>query len=473
MTKTAVLLLCATFLVIGLTIGSSIHSGEISEFYVEYGGLVLVTVITILLIVAVILYVGVSIARSRLQFFSGEDDELSEDQTAASLVDLFNPKSTFAEKTRLEVLRKVSVSLIGWLLKKEAARLYFGFSAAVLGGMIGVATVMLLAEQNRKLERQNERILLQTDANIAQTILLEGVRRASANEEFLELLSEINSAASSELEECTSHRNAYDDAARDQPCWMNDGIRGDQRRYVFLTPELNARIDQFARRSEPYMVALPQSRTIDFDLPLRGQFRFVFLSPERGQLFEALIQNDVRIRSGDYSFAQLDGSDLSGAYVTGANLSSASLIEAQLHRAIFASVDFSLADLTGAYVGEAYVHDSSFAGGLLTEANFHGSTIGLGRFKGADMRRVNFSYSDIGESDFAEAQLDDASFSGVHFLLTDFSDASVEATDWSDAWAWSDEAPIGLQSPPPLYLCNPEVRLNTETPDLKDCDLLP
>ncbi|WP_299195139.1 pentapeptide repeat-containing protein [uncultured Litoreibacter sp.] len=456
MKRAALLALYGTLLLAGFIAGAGGGGEVVATLILEYGGLLAAFALFGLAALAILLILMVRMARHQVNLLLGYDKELTENETADSIVELFEMQDELSTADRQARLQRVSVSLITWFLKREAARFYFTIAAAVVGGVIGLATLMLLSEQNKKIERQTQRIALQTDANIAQTILLDGVRQASTYEEILSLTSSISQTASTIEDECDPGQ-LIAGIVPDSGCWALEGLRDSERRYVRLPPDLTSRILAFSRRSTPYIVALPIVQDIDFEEPLRNQYRFAFLSPERGQLLETLVENQVWVVGGDYSFAQLDGTDLSGAYISGVDLSRASMNGTELSAALLVSLDMRGASLRSASLDSSYIFDTFMMNVDLTDARLSGAELAEVALNDAKLNSTGFGYASIRESDLQNTTINQANFTGAQLDVVDFTGATIQDVMWDGAWSWKESKLIGLPEALPILLCDLDV----------------
>ena len=103
-----------------------------------------------------------------------------------------------------------------WFMRRSASNFYFNIVVTVVGGIVGIATLTLLSEQNKIIGIQNERLALQTDANITESVLLEGTRRASLSRDLFELLADIRTT----VEEIDNNEeNGHCPVSKIGNCW--------------------------------------------------------------------------------------------------------------------------------------------------------------------------------------------------------------------------------------------------------------
>lgn len=270
-------------------------------------------------------------------------------------------------------------------------------------GIIGVALAllptMLLYNQNQLIKKQNERIDIQNN-------LIEAERRSS----LVFLLSNILDKVDLEITE--HHKNIENT---------------DSTKYSLTKPLVN-RIVALSRAFRPYRMM--EGDTLSREL----------VSPERGQLFISLMENDFDsitqntiVEKGDFSNALIDridirGANLNKAQLTGARLDDAQLGMVQLNRAQLNSAKLIEAELSNAKLYKAQLRGAQLKGAVLLRtdlrlANLNGAdlsnTAAIGTFfnktnlKGVNFNKAHLTLADLSEADLSEAVFSEAVFNFV------------------------------------------------------------
>jgi len=232
-----------------------------------------------------------------------------------------------------------------------------------IGGLLGS---ILLYNQNQLIVKQNDRIDIQNS-------LLEADRRSS----LVFLMSNILDKVDSEIK---SQRDTM----------QNEVTESSEIKYSLSKP-LMSRIIALSRALRPYRIM--DGDTLSTEL----------ISPERGQLFIALMENGLDSRTqyeivnkGNFSYADIGRTRIYNASFPNANLSHVNLN----------STSFMWGgDLLGV----------NFSGAKLLFVNFSGADIGNVDFSGADLTKANFGGVKLGGVNFANAKLYHANFRKADF----------------------------------------------------------
>lgn len=446
MKRIALLLVCLGCVALGFAAKTTIENEAIAAFLRTYGVWISVVGLGGLVSIGLGLLIAYVYIRHRLHKLLGAEGRMSEAEIAAGLVDMVTTPEGITNPTPEDRQRAALVNAGTWLMRRQATQFYFNVTVTIVGGLVGTATLFLLYEQNVKFDAQNERITLQTDANITQSLLLEGARRAALSTDLSALIEDIRTVtgARAQFPECLFP------GPQPPPCWVETNQRDllGERSYVRLPNELWTRITAFLVENTPYLVAEAKTPDIDFDARLRDQFDFSVLSPERGQVLKALADGQVHVQGLDFSAARLDGADLSAnelpaAQLRGASLRGTNLTGANLRSAIFIGAHFE---------------DATLIKAEMDSANMSSATVRGTSFNLANLVRVNLSHADLSGSDLTGVPLRGANLSGTTFFDTqvtgvDFTNSNVVAADISGAWAWADAPPKGLPPSMTIVLC--------------------
>lgn len=375
MTRLAFLLICFACIAVGFTIKAALDNDAIAKFFSDYAFWIAVAALAGLLGLGATLLLGYLYARQRLRKLLTTDGVLSAAQIAEGLVDMFTTPEGVSNPTNADRQRAALINAGTWLMRRQAAQFYFNVTVTVMGGLIGTATLFLLYEQNQKIDLQNEKITLQTDADITESVLLEGTRRAALASDMSTLFQDIRAASTKLNVQNPKSKCIGPQLETPLACWLwaHDDRPGNA---VFIpSAEMRARIVAFAQRSTPYRLAVTRPGVLEFDTRLREQFEFPSLSPERGQLFETLTLNKVYTGSYRLDFAQLTGADLRKRSMQDAKLAGAHLREANLSDSNLAFAVLQSADLTQAVFDRAYLRGSKLRGVLALSARFRSANL--------------------------------------------------------------------------------------------------
>lgn len=177
-------------------------------------------------------------------------------------------------------------------------------------------------------------------------------------------------------------------------------------------------------------------------------------SPERGQLLLhlALMNLDsisfASIKAQTtFSYAKLDGVDLSNLDLSGINLEKSSLKESNFKETnlSFSNLDdaiFSKAKLEGAQLEEssalranfewANLDGSNLAKAKLSGSNFYGSLLRKASLKKAKLERCNFISASLHETDLSYSSLYGADFKKANLISTNLSFSEMKAANLID-----------------------------------------
>ncbi|MGJ8626525.1 MAG: pentapeptide repeat-containing protein [Sulfitobacter sp.] len=467
MKRIVFLLVCLTCIVAGFFLKAALENDDITRFLRDYGVWIAVWLIAGLVLLGLLLVVGYQILKRRASRLLGAGEPLSESQIVEGLWDSISTPDGVTNPTPQDRKRAAVVNIGTWFMRREISQFYFNVTVTVMGGIIGAATLFLLYEQNKKLDDQNVRITLQTDANIIESVLLEGARRASAAAGNLALMDAIRAAPTQITDQCPRGLEVVS-----LNCWK--WLDQDKGVKVFYPAEiLSARIQAFAQSNSPYFIAGPRQSTIDFDERLGPQIELQYVSLERGQLAQTLARNGVSPGSSDFSYAGMERANLANtqfqyawmpnAKLTGANLKGADLSYSNLRNTQASGADLSGTFAVGVFFNDANLDQAKVMNGFFNEADLRGvSLVGAranlasfadalmwgANMSGIDLRGANMMNADLRDADLTDAALSHANISG-----TNFTGADVAGATFITAWAWTDRVPKGLPGNIELTLC--------------------
>ncbi len=428
MKRLAFLLICLACVAAGFALKSGLDDKQVTDAIRAYGPWVAVVMLSGLLIVSVGVWTGYAYVRRLARKTLQGDINMTETEMVTGLVDHFTTPEDVANPTSEQRKRAGLINVGLWLARRQAIQFTFNATVAVVGGLVGTATLFLLYEQNRKIDLQNDRITLQTDANIAQSILLEGSRRAALSGDLANLLQDIRAERALILTRCPS--------APIERCFRVDpGSNGEVTYH--LSRDLRNRVISFAASATPYRLAISKTDTLDFDKPLSAQYDFPSFSPERGQLLTTLVQNNISLRGLDLSHAYAPYADLSGANLHSVNLSHADLSFVVARRAMFHDVvldqssliygDFTRAEFVKVRAESINMQNGQFAFAKLVDT----------RMVGARLVSADFTNASIKSSTLQAANLASANLSDTHLMNSVFGNARLRQANFRNAVASS------------------------------------
>lgn len=247
----------------------------------------------------------------------------------------------------------------------------------LLGLLLTSVPIILLWQQNRLFDFQNQKVSKQTELFKnqnelvkTQIKLLEADRRSSLNFLLGNLLDQI----SRELEDKSNPSRSLSEATIGRIAGLSQSFR-------------------------PYYYLEGDSLTSEL------------LSPERGQLLIALVNSNLNKNTYDNIF---EFSDFSAAELSNTNFEDAYLNGVNLTRANFESANLSRATLTGSFLVDANMTNSQLIG-----TKFFNCYL-----MGANLRRANMSGSIVAEANFREVQLDSVNFTAAFIYRTDFTNVT-------------------------------------------------
>ena len=279
--------------------------------------------------------------------------------------------------------------------------------------LMGTQTDLLIG-QNARIDTQNLRINIQNN-------LIEADRRSSLVFLMSNVLDKVD-------EEIKNRRIRLD----------SQGIKPYEMEFPLSEP-LISRIVALSRAFRPY-------KELDGD-----SLSMKLVSPERGQLFVALMENNLDsftqntiIKSGDFSYAIVgeiskDNRKFAFAKLNGANLSGSSINfsnfkEAELQKADLSFTSLRFANLKGANLKQATLYN----------ANLNNSNLGYEHYYTPPLNdrddelvefyiNTNLSQTNLINATLEEADLSGVDLSGANFLWASLYRADLREADLSEA----------------------------------------
>lgn len=309
--------------------------------------------------------------------------DLTGEQVVIGLADKLTNRDDMNSPTAQDRMHSLMVNLGLYYVRSVAMQRYFLVIGGTFTALIGMATVFLLNEQNKKLDVQTEQIRLQSQANTVASLLMEGTRRAALSAEQTALFADIRAEATAMRENNDSKANRACEKVNEnahlfnrafstqfRSCWREVELPfGRKIELAHLSNDLIQRVRAYALRATPYPIAMrkaEKTEPINLNKKLDEQFEFPELSSERGQLLQTLTINRIDVGAIRFASADLKGIDLSQTYLRGVNLG-----EANLRGADLGGADLSGADLSGADLTRANLRRADLDGVQLSGANLH------------------------------------------------------------------------------------------------------
>ena len=301
----------------------------------------------------------------------------------------------------------------------------------------------LVYDQNQRIDTQTQLLFDQNERINVQNNLIEADRRGS----LVFLMSNVLDKVDEELKE-------QKDSLQGQGIEITDSIK------YSLSKPLVQRIIGLSRALKPYKIL--QGDTLSKE----------DLSPERGQLFIALMESGLDsitqntiVENGNFENAvigkinlqdaSLQGANLQGANLQGANFSGANLQRANFQSANLSGANLQRANLQKADLQKAILSTTNFQKANLSRANFRDAYLGSANLRDAKLPLATLSYVNLRKADLRDADLRGVNLNDANLSRADFRDANLSRANLRDA---------------NLFLTQ-LVRANLRRADLKRADL--
>lgn len=370
----------------------------------------------------------------------------------------------------------------------------FTLLVATVPLVILLVQTIILNNQNRKIDIQNELILRQNTRLDQQTHLLEASRRSSLVFLFSNLLDRIDG----ELQ-----------------------LEGNTERE--LSPQLIGRAYALTNALKPYRYMRGDSLSPLPTSPERGQLLLAILESEIGEqslhrllgranftyseLQAANLENRILpgtdLRDANFTYARLSSASFDRCYLNGAEFYSSDAQNAKFTNSILSNSSFVEADLGGTDFRNAYLEKSNFNKANLIGAelfntdgymaqfqkarfgnakidfckmimsNFDGARLDSTSLTFSELRHLSLRNANLARTDFSFSDMQWADFRGakIHFCIfnhTTLDNAKVSFSAWPDSL--SPEVLIYLDST--YYISGPK-NDSKEGPDSKYYNLIP
>lgn len=377
----------------GLGILGTLYAQDLIEVITP----VALTVLLTLFAVAVLLYLGITLYRDRIiRYLFGEDihfDSALSDaqdmvkQTIIGTTEAIPGLDPSKKKQLQQAAPRMANYLIWSRFRSQGLRMMVGFMVAI-GGL---ATTILLFNQNRLLEKQNEKIDMQMS-------LEESNRRSAMMNQMANLLDKID-------EELRDTFNT------------NHGTR-------VLSPQLIGRISSLSQALKPYRYLVGNTLSKE-------------LSPERGQLLLALINSSLDKITLEKIWDQVTFkyADLSRVFLKDVHLEGLDLKGSSFSRATLENITITKSNLEEADFARANLKNVNFSFSNLRQANlsritqpFSLRSEHLHRDK-LKTSRSSYFRIDLSDTSLDRAVLSDANLEFTNFQAANLSHASLRSTN--------------------------------------------
>lgn len=357
-------------LIVGALIGAvfALHGLELLPGGYKYAAAVMIGAF---FIVAFLLLLTVFFRDRIIRYFFGDVAEIDSFRSDAkaligSTAEAISDTVTkpFPEESRKR-MRWIAPKLANYLIWGRVRSWWFNLLITVFLAIGGLATTVLLVNQNKLLEVQNKKIDI-------QNALAEGQRRSS----LVLIIENVLNDLSKEIDQHKIGLSKEEVSALDTVGYK-------------LSDPLIGRISSLAQGLLPYQMLM------------KGELTEEEYSPERSQLLLAI------------EGSNLDTTTLKSIY-SGTSFASSYLVEVNLGGVNFSEAGLLRANLTGANLTGANLRGVNFTGANLTGAN-------LTR---ADLREAKLREAKLREADLREAKL-----TGADLWLADLWQAKLLTTD--------------------------------------------
>ncbi|MDU9006882.1 pentapeptide repeat-containing protein [Sedimentitalea todarodis] len=433
----------------GFFVKAAMETAQIAAFFTENITEIAGWALSFLGAFGAALLIGYLILKRFLQRKLGAASLSDPQQMVTEVVDQLSNPNEISNPSSQDRQKGALISLALFFIRRSSLQFYAWLLVTVVGGTIGAATIILLNEQNLKLDTQNERILeqneqivLQTQANIAASILLEGSRRAALSGGMDALFEEIRNEPLNIEKECNG--------VVEESCFRRVNVvdqwdEASEAKVYYMSGALINKVTSFATTSTPYPVAISNGQPLDMSVALEQQFSFPELSPERGLLLQNLVRNQISVPSVDFSKSLLIGADLRNASLTYANFTASDFRQADLFRA-----NLSLANMAFANLSQVQLSTATLSSTDLTSANLTGAILGEADFRAVNLKNANLSGAYVEEAMFSNDDRSEEEKARDQQTYDEFvkengyvpepilTEANLEGT-----WAWKDMPPYG------------------------------
>lgn len=274
--------------------------------------------------------------------------------------------------------RKVAPRLANFLIWSRIRNWWLNWLLTIFVAIGGLATTVLLVNQNKLLEAQNEKIEIQTS-------LMESERRGSQ----VVLMNSVLTDLSNEI-------------AEQKRLGKNDSTG------YSLSAPLIGRIAATSQGLMPYKFLQ------------NGELTEREYSLERGQLLLALVNSRIDtsslktiFKASTFASVYLPNTDFLGQFLQEINLSGAYLLGSDFRNANFTQADLTGADLTSASFDTANLSEADLSVADLTIADLSEANLSNAKFHSAILNTTEFTRANLSGTSFWNANLTNAMINNV------------------------------------------------------------
>ncbi len=161
--------------------------------------------------------------------------------------------------------------------------------------------------------------------------------------------------------------------------------------------------------------------------------KYMFRAQLEGADLAAMNLQWVDLHNGNLQGADLQDVDFVGANLEGANLKKANLARANLFAGCYIDAELQGANLKGANLRRADLREANLHDANLYEADLRGANLWGANLQGANFRKANLQRANLQRANLINANLSDAGLQRALLNGTIFSDTLLQNTDFSNA----------------------------------------
>lgn len=458
---------CFVWLLVGFGLKSAFETKEIAHFVSNFGLVIVVVALAILLFVAITFVLSILVQSRR-----------SDTRVLANFMAWFEARIGASTAPKAIANQTPLTDLAMFLANRQKGQFYLNLTVSLVSGLLGAATLFTLYQQNAPNNR--EITLAPVKPSISAIVpvpapappepaLAPASRLATVFQDVHQIEEALTFVTFDSRIDCP--------VKNDVPpsnCWVRTS---EDTRDVFLLPAalrrdvadfLDARSNTETGSAPDAVAQMEQGRILRVLARNRiSPIGLVFQSAHApsSDLSDARLASLVAPNS-DLTNAKLKGAflanaDLSGSAVSNAYFFESHLVEANLSGVRGDRMYVSAADLTKSDFRNAQLTNLRAIGSTLTKARFDDAILHKAQMKNVTAQGAHFSHVDLSNASLVggnyensvflksilrQADLSSAKFSGANISGADFSDANIGDADFTNAWTWSDMQPIGLPS---------------------------
>lgn len=316
---------------------------------------------------------------------------------ASSVTDLALRDTTLSpeDKERAKAFAPRAASFILW---RNVRNWWFRILVAILVAIGGLATTILLVNQNKLLETQNQKIEIQTS-------LMEAERRSA----LVLLMSNVLSDVKDEIKEQKERAEEV----------SSDSLVSLEEKGYALSEPLVGRIAALSQGFLPYRLLQGDTLTEKEYSVERGQLLLSLVNSRIDTLSIINICKHVIFRSSYLPEADLEGANLGGVDLGGSQLREAKLFGANFHNADLNSANLHKTFLGGANLSKANFSRAKLAYSALDEVNLSGANMLDAKFHWISLRDANLSRANLNGSYFSNVDLREANLHEAYLVDVD------------------------------------------------------